>query len=144
MKTLILTFLFVASLWGAKIDEFAKEVNYLRNYDSALKIAKKENKMIMLLLVADYCPWCKKFERKTLKNSSVSSFVSKNFIPVVVDKKRDQGLYPKEYNTPLIPTVYFIDPNSQKSLYKSVAYMKKKEYISNMNKALSVFNKKAK
>lgn len=139
MKIFILLFIFLASVFGAEIDKFAQEVNYSRDYNSALETAKKENKMIMLLVVADYCPWCKKFEKKTLQNKSVSSQVSKDFVPVVIDNKRDKGLYPEEYNTSLIPSVFFIDPSSGKRIHKTVAYMKKKEYISNMNKALMLF-----
>lgn len=139
MKIFIFILLLITSLWGAHIDEFAKEANYSRDYNSALEIAKKENKMIMLLVVADYCPWCKKFERKTLKNKDISSMVDKNFIAVVIDKNKDKGKYPKEYNTPLIPTTYFINPNTQKSIHKAVAYMKKKDFTKNMNEALKVF-----
>ena len=144
MKYFILLFIFVTSIYGAQIDKFAKEVNYSRDYNSALEIAKKDNKMIMLLVVADYCPWCKKFEKKTLKNQSVSKIVSRDFVAVVIDNKRDKGLYPQEYNTRLIPTVFFIDPKSGKNVHKAVVYMKKKEYISNMNEALMLFKKSSK
>ncbi len=142
MKFFIFLFIFLTSVWGAEIDTFAKDSNYFRDYKTALNIAKKEKKVLMLLVVADYCPWCKKFERKTLNHKSVESIVSKSFIPVVIDKFRDKGLYPKEYNTPLIPSVFFIDPFTQKSMHKTVAYMKKNEYISNMNKALIIFREK--
>lgn len=144
MKSFLVMFLFISSLFGAEVDKFAKETNYYRDYNSALAVAKKENKMLMLLVVADYCPWCKKFERKTLKKKDISDFISENFIPVVIDNKRDKGMYPKEYNTPLIPSVYFINPQTEKSLYKTVAYMKRKEYMSNMGEALKVFKEEKK
>ncbi|MDA7817275.1 thioredoxin family protein [Sulfurimonas sp.] len=144
MKFFIITCVFISSIFGADIDEFALEANYLRDYNSALQVAKKENKMIMLLVVADYCPWCKKFERKTLQKPEVSKIVQENFIPVVIDKNKEKGSYPKEYNTPLIPTVYFIDPHTQERVHETVAYMKKKEYISHINDTLELFKDKNK
>lgn len=134
----------VISLYSAKIDDFAKKANYERDYQSALIKAKKENKMLMLLVVADYCPWCKKFEKKILLNKSVSDMVQKNFIPVVIDKIKERGLYPDKYNTPLIPTVYFIDPSNENTLHNTVAYMTKKEYKKNMQQAIEMFDKKKK
>ena len=142
MKTLLLILTISIALYGAKIDEFAKKANYERDYNTALIKAKKENKMIMLLVVADYCPWCKKFEKKTLLHSSVKTVIEDNFIPVVIDKLKEKGKYPKEYGSPLIPAVYFIDPSTEKSLHKTIAYMTKKEYKKNMDEAIKLFEVK--
>lgn len=143
MKIFMLIFALLASLYGAKIDEFAKKANYERDYETALIKAKKENKMIMLLVVADYCPWCKKFEKKTLLNSSIKTIVNNNFIPLVIDKIKEKGKYPAEYASPLIPAVFFIDPKTEKSVHKTIAYMTKKEYKKNMDEAIKLFMKKS-
>jgi len=55
MKIITLTLLLFATLFGAKIDEFATKAGYQRDYNTALEMAKKQNKEIMLLVVADYC-----------------------------------------------------------------------------------------
>ena len=91
----------------------------------------------MLVAVADYCPWCKKFERKTLKDSAVMAKVNENFVGLVIDKYKDKGKYPQEYNAPLIPAVFFINPKDQKSLFETVAYMKPDEFMESMDYALS-------
>ncbi len=127
-------------VFAAHIDEFASEVGYLRDYNTALKSAKEQNKLVMLVVVGDYCPWCKKFERKTLKSPEVKAQVDKAFIAVVVDKYKDKGQYPKEFYAPLIPAVYFVDPSNGKSILETVAYMKKAEYMESMDDALSVFS----
>ncbi|OIP58335.1 MAG: hypothetical protein AUK54_00095 [Helicobacteraceae bacterium CG2_30_36_10] len=65
---------------------------YQREYNTALVQAKKESKVVMLVLVGDYCPWCRKFERKTLQSANIAINIQKNFVPVIVDKiltKRD-------------------------------------------------------
>lgn len=136
MKIFFLIIGFFFTLNAANIDDFAKSVNYEREYKTALAKAQKEQKMLMLLVVADYCPWCKKFERKTLEDESVKEFVSKNFTPLVIDKIRERGSYPNEYDVPLIPAVFFIDSNTQKSIYEVVAYKTKDEFMLDMQNAL--------
>jgi len=144
MKTLVVLLTMFSFMYAAQIDEFASEVNYLRDYKTAVKTAKEQNKMVMLVVVGDYCPWCKKFERKTLKSSEVMAKVSKDFIPLVIDKFKDKGAYPESFYPPLIPAVFFIDPQSEKPLLDTVAYMKKAEFMDNINEAEKLFNKGSK
>jgi thiol:disulfide interchange protein len=138
MKIIILLFTLLITIYAAQIDEFATEVNYLRNYDTALKMAKEQKKMVMLVVVADYCPWCKKFERKTLKDSAVMAKANENFVRIVIDKFKDAGKYPEEFHAPLIPAVFFIDPKNQKSVFETVAYMKPDEFMENMDYAINL------
>lgn len=142
MKLFIFLSIFMSLVYGAQIDEFAKDVGYSRDYASSIKIAKEQKKMIMLVVVADYCPWCKKFEHKTLENTLVKESVNKNFIPLVIDKLADKGSFPEEFASKLIPAVYFVNPYTQKSEYEVFAYMKKDEYLQSMEKALSLFKQK--
>lgn len=137
MKILITLLTLLSFVYAAQIDEFAAEVNYLRNYDMAVQTAKEQKKLLMIVVVGDYCPWCKKFERKTLKDSEVMAKVNENFVGIIIDKYKDKGKYPKEYYAPLIPAVFFIDPKNEKSLFETVAYMKPDEFIENMDYALN-------
>lgn len=144
MKILITLLITLTLAFAAEIDEFASEVNYLRDYKSAVKSAREQNKMIMLVVVGDYCPWCKKFERKTLKSSEVMAQTKENFVGLVIDKYKDRGNYPEAFFSPLIPAVFFVDPASEKSLLETVAYMKKDDFLENMDDALSLFEQKGK
>jgi thioredoxin-related protein len=130
--------------FSSHIDDFASEANYSRDYNSALKQAKEQNKLIMLVVVGDYCPWCKKFERKTLTSSEVKNKTSKEFIPVIIDRVNDEGTYPPEFHSKLIPTVYFINPATQKHVYESLGYMKKNEFSKEMDAALTSYAKEKK
>ena len=135
---IFLLFILSTSLWSAKIDIFANENSYFRGYDLALSVAKKENKTIMLVLVADFCPWCKKFERKTLQNELVSKLVKQNFIPIIVDNYRDVGSYPKKLSTSKLPTIYFINPSTQKTISKSTLYVNKNDFLVTMQKVIKI------
>ena len=123
MKFFIILLAMLSFLQAAHIDEFASEVDYLRDYKRAVKTAQEQNKMVMLVLVGDYCPWCKKFERKTLKSSEVIAKTNKNFVAVVIDKYKDKGNYPEAFFSPMIPAVFFIDPQTEKSLLDTVAFI---------------------
>ncbi len=144
MKILLSLLTMFTLFYAAQIDEFASEVGYLRDYKAALTTAKEQNKLLMVVVVGDYCPWCKKFERKTLKSSAVKAKVNESFVAVVIDKYKDKGHYPEEFYAPLIPAVYFLNPLTEKSLLETVAYMKKDEYLENLDDALSIFSEEGK
>lgn len=137
MKISITLLTLFSFIYAAQIDEFAAEAHYLRSYDLAIKTAKEHDKIVMLVVVADYCPWCKKFERKALMDSAVMAKVNQSFVGIVIDKYKDKDKYPQEFSAPLIPAVFFIDPKNQKSLFETVAYMKPDEFMENMDYALS-------
>jgi thiol:disulfide interchange protein len=126
------------ALWSANIDDFASEQGYYRDYDTAFAVAKKEQKVLMLVMVADYCPWCRKFERKTLSTSEVASKIKEYFVPVIVDRNLDKTHFPKAYDTPRIPVAFFISPKSENVLYESIAYVKKKEFLVSLDEVLGM------
>jgi len=144
MKNIILTLLLCTSIFALHIDEFASHMGYQRDYAKALSIAKKENKPLMLVIGTDYCPWCRKFERKTLKYIKVAIEVNKNFIPIVVDKNRDKGTFPSQYSSPITPAVFFINPNDNSLVGKSVGYIRKKDYLEKLESILFSFSQKGK
>lgn len=82
MKVFFISCFLSLALFGAHIDEFASNMGYHRDYKSALAQAKKENKVIMMVLVGDYCPWCRKFERKTLQRAMVAIIYRKILYPL--------------------------------------------------------------
>lgn len=137
MKIIIVLLTLFNFIYAAQIDEFAAEVNYLRNYEMAIMTAKKQNKIVMLVVVGDYCPWCKKFERKTLTDSAVMAKANESFVGIIIDKYKDKGKYPQEFSAPLIPAVFFINPKDGQSVQETVAYMKPDEFMENMDYALS-------
>ena len=136
MKILVILLAMISLSYAAHIDDFALKMGYERDYAGALERAKKEKKMVMLLLVGDYCPWCKKFERKTMAKQEVDTVIKENFIPLIVDKYKEKGKYPAIFYSPVIPAVYFINPKTQESVYECAAYMKKDEFLENIDDAL--------
>ncbi len=110
------------------IDEknFASEMNYEINYEKAVKKSKKLHKNIMLVLVSNYCPWCRKFEQRVLLKNDVNEIIQKNYIPLILNREKDP--FPKEFDTGFTPIVHFIDHKTQKSYKNVVGYNNKDEF----------------
>lgn len=142
MKKLLTLFLLVVTLFGANVDEFATEMGFERDYKRALAKAKKENRPLMMVLGADYCPWCRKFERKTLSSKLIKPELEKGVITLVVDKKFDMESFPKEFQTQITPRVFFIDPKNGKSFYQTAGYVKKKKYLTHLHEMQKIYKEK--
>lgn len=123
----------------ASTDQFAKKMNYFTNYNEALKESKKQNLPIMLVVGTNTCPWCKKLENQTLKKPIIDKYVKKNFIPLKLHKDKD--IYPKKrFETKVVPTIFFIGTKNEKLIYKVRGYKNKKEFLSDLEKAKSLYN----
>jgi len=129
MKILLGLLLLTLTLFSASVDKYAKQMGYERDYSTALAKAKKQNKPLMMVLGSSYCPWCRKFERDTLSSKQVSSYVKKETIALIVDNRHDIKSFPKEFRTSFTPKVFFINPKTQKSFYETTAYMKKIDFL---------------
>ena len=139
MKKLLLLCLFAFALFGAHVDKYAAETGFERDYKTALQKAKKEDKLLMMVLGADYCPWCRKFERNTLASKLIKPILDKELVTLVVDKKFDIKTFPQEFQTQLSPKVFFIDPKTSKSVHETTGYIKKKEYLKDIRKAQKLY-----
>jgi thioredoxin-related protein len=126
MKKLVILLLLTLTLFGAHVDRYAAEMGFERDYKTALAKAKEANKPLMMVLGADYCPWCRKFERNTLNSKLVKPRLKKEVVTLVVDKKFDIKTFPEEFQTKLTPKVFFINPKTGKSFYETIGYIKKK------------------
>ncbi|MEJ2373572.1 MAG: thioredoxin family protein [Sulfurimonas sp.] len=109
-----------------KNDDFSK-LGYETNYDQAVKKAQKLKKPILLVLVANYCPWCRKFEENVLRKKEVNSIIQNNYIPVIINKEK--GGFPKEFDIAFTPITHFIDYKTLKSVKMVAGYNNKDEFL---------------
>lgn len=134
MSKILLTFLMLLSSLFAGSLEFANKMSYETSYNNALNKAIKQNKPIMMVISTKTCPWCRKLERQTLKKNMINEVVQKNFIPVTLT--RDIDNYPKQFDAKVVPTIFFIDPNKQKTIHKSLGYKNKQDFKKELLKAI--------
>jgi thioredoxin-related protein len=117
---------------GKDYKQFAKEHKYEIEYKKAVEKAKKENKQLMFVMVANFCPWCIKFEKKVLSDKNLNDQIHKKYVPLILN--REEGAFPKKFDAPLIPTVFFVDPKDESIKIKSVGYHNRFKFINIINK----------
>ena len=110
-----------------KQEDFASAMHYETDYNKALAKAKKENKNVLFVLVANYCPWCRKFEERVLMKKDVNELIHKKYVPLILN--REKGNFPKEFSKSMTPIVHFINAKTGKSYHNVVGYNNREEFL---------------
>ena len=131
MKILLIAILFCTTIFAKNYKDFAAEFNYETDYKVALEKAAKQKKDVMFIMVANFCPWCKKFEKRILSKKKVDSQIHKKYIPLIIN--REEGNFPKEFASPFIPVMYFVDYKTKKIKNKVVGYNNKANFLTIIN-----------
>ena len=141
MKSIITILLLSLTLFGANVDKFANEMGFERDYKTALGKAQKENKPLVMVLGADYCPWCRKFERKTLGSSLVKPRLDKEVVTLIVDKKFDVETFPQKFRTQFTPRVFFINSKNEEIFFDNTGYVKKKDFALSLDRVNELYGR---
>ncbi len=133
MKKIVLCLALSVLLLCDWYKEFAQRMQDETNYEKALGKAKAEGKNLMVFMITNYCPWCAKFEKKTLSDAQIDAMVKSNYIPLIINKEEKN--FPSFLNAPMVPTTFFVDAKNQKILHESVGFSNKTDF-ENLLKAL--------
>ncbi len=85
-----------------------EKINYLP-YDEALRIAKIEQKMIMIKMTAEYCHYCKKMDIEVMEEPEIVEALKKDFVSVEIDVEMDE--IPLELRKMMTPSFVFVTNN---------------------------------
>jgi len=85
----------------------ATQLQWLDNYDAAMKKAEKENKLIYVFISSSTCGWCDKFEKTTLQDENVKERLNREFVSVHLVREFDE--VPSKFATSPVPRHYFTD-----------------------------------
>ena len=102
-------------------------LDWVKDIDTAVEIAKKEHKNIMVMVEGEHCRWCKKMKGRTLTDDSVETRLKKF---VVVKVMREDGsamaqLPPVEG----VPTIFFM--KEDKAIIEDIiGYFNVEDFIS--------------
>ena len=92
-----------------------KSIKY-ETLDTAVKQARKEDKIIMIKATSKHCHYCKKMDREVLVEEEVVSAFQKDFIAVSVDVSKEP--LPLGFKADMTPTFFFI--NKDKKMIKRI------------------------
>jgi thiol-disulfide isomerase/thioredoxin len=113
MKNILLLLLMTSlSLFalGQEIHDFKYETSYY----SALKKAKDNNKVLLLMMAKKGCPNCAYMKDIVFERKEILDFVNANYIVAVLDVNHRN--YPKRFISPRAPTFFFLDPHDGREL----------------------------
>ena len=135
MKIVLLLVFTVYALLGADLDAYAKKMGFERNYFTAAKKAQTLHRPIMLVLTKPECPWCDRFEERTLAAPDIKARLSKEVVTVLVYKDFDDDQYPShKFTSSFSPRTFFTDPFTDRVLLISNGYVSKKDFVEVLDK----------
>lgn len=121
MKVLFLVFILASSLFS---------LEFLSNYNEALKEAKKVDKPIYLLITSTSCGWCAKFERTTLKSHQIKNRLAKEFVALHLVRGID--VIPDKFKTTPVPRHYFLNAKGS-VIFNGIGYRNEEIFNSFMD-----------
>ena len=87
----------------------ASHIHWLGNYDSALTLAKKEQKNLLVYLVKEGLPACQQTIKESLMNQPYIQTLNDTFISVIVTYEGRVN-YPVElYYSQTFPALFFVE-----------------------------------
>lgn len=92
-------------------NEISKDgINFFSgSLDSALILAKQENKPIFIMVHANWCAVCKKMKKEVLLQKVLGDFYNSHFLSVMVDFDSEEGtLIKKQFEIMGTPTFLFL------------------------------------
>jgi thiol:disulfide interchange protein len=118
-------------------------VDWQHNYEAALQKAKKENKLVMVDLYADWCGPCRLLDKNTFGNKNVEDRLSKEFIAVKIDldRSKEAGMLAKKFGANAIPHVVFVDSGGNR-IADIIGYVNANEFLKQLDGVVEKAKKK--
>jgi len=92
----------------------AQGIEFIHDWDEAVRLAKKHNKPIFVDAYASWCGPCKRLAKKIFPLPEVGNYFNQHFINVKLDMEKPEGKpFRQQYPVRVFPTLYFIDPNGE-------------------------------
>jgi uncharacterized protein YyaL (SSP411 family) len=104
-KILLTMFLSITTL-------LASDVNWQKDYKTALEKAKKENKPVLFISSRHSCKYCVLLDESTLKDARVVKELNKDYI-AVTSYSDERDYMPRELYRPGTPAIWFLLPSGE-------------------------------
>ena len=108
-------------------------------YKNALKIAKNEDKIILIKLTREHCHFCKQMEREVFADDEVIRTINKDFTVVKIDIGKEE--LPLGLKKGMTPTFIFVNKNEE-IMAKIPGAWTKKDFLSILKEALKAKGEK--
>lgn len=138
MKTFIVLMSLVCTLFAINSVDAAFVLGFHEDYPTALAQAKKEKKVLMLVIIKDPCRHSERMVYDTLSDPKVVDAL-KDFISVIVDK---DVILPSALKVEFVPMIYFIDPNKEEGMWERMGYVSVEKFLDDLKEVLILYKQK--
>lgn len=134
MRLLCLFFLFFIAQNGIAQNNFKFDES---SYQTIIKKSKEEQKLVLLMLYATWCPHCAKMKSEVLTDPLVINLLDKNFICSKQDIDLKEGIMlNSKFNITSLPTFIILDSN-ENELYRLKGEYKTTDFIAEITNAMN-------
>jgi len=106
---------------------FADEPVWQKGLKEAIVQAKKESRLVMVMVESEHCRWCKKMHRYTLGDRRVIGAL-KPYISVRMNREESSTIEELP-QVKAVPTIFFLDPD-MKVIETVVGYFDAEDFLS--------------
>jgi hypothetical protein len=143
-RILLIIVLVFAAFWIAVLLTQKKEsINWVEDYEAGVKLAKKENKPLLLVFYKPNAPMYTEAVNNTYNNPKVKEYVESNFVPILINVV-DRPDLAKKFKIDYYPTHYVKHPNSDNLFGPRVGMDPPALFITEMQNLLDQPNKSRK
>jgi len=125
MKKLIIV---LFALFALKVSN--AQINFSSgSLSDVMSDAKKQNKVLMVDVMTEWCKWCVELDMKVYTNTDVAKFANENQVNYKIDAENGEGIdFAKKYEVKGFPTVLFIDANGNE-IDRIFGYVPVKDFL---------------
>lgn len=115
MKRCLLLSTCLAALFATGVTS-ATDFNWESDYTYAIEQAKKQKKMVMVMVYTDWCGYCRKMDKETFADAEVAKKIKTDFIAVKInpEKSKSKKKISDELGARGFPHIAFVDAGGNK------------------------------
>ena len=117
----------------------ASEINWAKDYDTGVALAKKEHKPILFIFSRHTCKYCVLLEKETLSDEKIIKKLKEDFISIIAYSD-EQDYLPRELWRPGTPTIWFLDANAVPMYSPVPGFVGKEDFMYGLNAVMKKFN----
>lgn len=128
MKVLATCILFIATVSLSSAQGITFEHD--KSWNDIVQKAKTENKLIFMDAYTVWCGPCKALQARVFPDKELGEYFNANFINAKIDMERGEGpALASKFRVRAYPTLFFIDPNTQKVVVQAMGYRQIEDLI---------------
>lgn len=95
LKIILFVALLFSGVFTMEAQQVSKDVIKWYDFEAGMKLANKQNKVVIIDFYTDWCGWCRKMDNETFRDSAIVAIINKYFIAI---KFNAEGADPVDFN----------------------------------------------